>query len=125
MQLDITIKRIGRIEPYKGPNTLAGIQFIAAGRALGVTAWGMNVLKLESGATTYYEHDHVKDGQEEVYILLEGDATLRAGEQEWQLEPGMLARVGPNVRRKWLPGDKGATLLAIGATPGKAYEPRR
>jgi len=122
---DITVKGIGQIEPYRGPNAVADIQFVPAGRALGVTAWGMNVLKLESGATTYPEHDHVKDGQEEVYILFEGAATLRAGEQEWRLEPGMFVRVGPNARRKWFPGDKGATLLAIGATPGKAYEPRR
>ena len=123
--MDVTVKQIDQIEPYKGPNVLAGIQFKPAGRELGVTAWGMNVLKLESGVTTYPEHDHGKDGQEEVYILLEGSATLRVGEQEWSLQPGMLVRVGSGVRRKWLPGDKGATLLAIGGTPGKAYEPRR
>jgi mannose-6-phosphate isomerase-like protein (cupin superfamily) len=121
---DVIVKRIDEIEPYRGPGTLEGIQFRSAGRALGVTAWGMAVLTLAPGATTYYEHDHAKDGQEEVYLLLEGSATLRAGGREWSVEPGMLVRVGPGVTRKWLPGDRGATLLAIGGTPGKAYQPR-
>jgi uncharacterized cupin superfamily protein len=115
---EVTVKRIDEIEPYRGPNTLAGIQFRPAGRALGVTAWGMAVLNLAPGTTIYPEHDHVKDGQEEVYVLLEGSATLRAGGQEWRIEPGTLVRVGAGVKRKWLPGDQGATLLAIGATPG-------
>ena len=122
---DVTVKRIDDIEPYKGPKTLEGIQFRPAGRALGVTAWGMAVLTLEPGTTSYYEHDHSKDGQEEAYLLLEGSATLRAGGEDRRIEPGVLVRVGPGVTRKWIPGSKGATLLAIGGTPGKAYEPRR
>jgi hypothetical protein len=35
----------------------------------------------------------------------------------------MLARVGPIQKRKIIPGDEGVTLLALGGTPGKAYEP--
>src|SRR5262245_31406380 len=103
---DVTVSRIDAIEPYRGPNALQGIQFRPAGRALGVTSWGMAVLTLAPGTTTYYEHDHVRDGQEEVYILLEGSGTLRAGGQEWRVEPGMLVRVGPGVTRKWVPGDR-------------------
>ena len=122
---DVTLKQIEEIEPYRGPNTLEGIQFRPAGRALGVTAWGMNVITLAPGTKTYPDHDHAKDGQEEVYLLLAGSATLRSGKEEWALEPGVLVRVAPGVKRHWAPGDKGATLLAIGATPGKAYEPRR
>lgn len=37
----------------------------------------------------------------------------------------MLVRVGPSQKRKILPGPQGISVLAIGATPGKAYEPRR
>ncbi len=122
---DVTIQRIEEIEPYRGPNALAGIRFRPAAKTLGVTAWGMNVLELDPGATTHPEHDHLKDGQEEVYVLLKGGATLRLGDEERRLEPGVLARVGPGVRRKLVPGAGGATVLVIGGTPGKAYEPRR
>lgn len=122
---DVTLKRIEEIEAFKGPRTIPGIAFRPAARALGVTAWGMNVLDLEPNVTGYPEHDHAKDGQEEVYVLLRGSATLHADGQQWRLEPGVLVRVGPAQRRKIVPGGDGATILAIGCTPGKAYEPRR
>jgi quercetin dioxygenase-like cupin family protein len=83
------------------------------------------VIELQPNVTGYPEHDHAKDGQEEVYVLLRGSATLHGDGQEWRLEPGVLARVGPGQRRKIVPGAEGAVILAIGATPGKAYEPRR
>ena len=122
---EVTVKRLDEVEPYRGPGELAGIEFRAVGRALGVTAWGMNVLKLAPGTKTYPTHDHSDDGQEEVYLLLEGSATLRAGDRDLRLERGQIVRVPPGVTRTWEPGEKGATILAVGATPGKPYEPRR
>lgn len=122
---EVTLKRIEEIEPYRGPRTIPGIAMRPAARALGVTAWGMNVIDLEPNVTGYPEHDHQKDGQEEVYVLLRGSATLHGDGQEWRLEPGVLVRVGPTQRRKIVPGAEGARILAIGCTPGKAYEPRR
>jgi hypothetical protein len=49
---------------------------------------------------------------------------LHADGEDYTLEPGVLARVGPAQKRKIVPGPKGVTLLAIGGTPGKAYAPR-
>jgi uncharacterized cupin superfamily protein len=121
----VTVKRVEEIDWYTGPGAIPGIKFHRAAKALGVTAWGMNVIELEPDVTAYPEHDHAKDGQEEVYVVLRGSATLRADGREWPLEQGMLARVGPAQRRRIDAGPQGAVLLAIGATPGKAYEPRR
>ena len=50
---------------------------------------------------------------------------MKADEEAWELVPGMLVRVDAGQKRKVLPGDDGVTILAIGNTPGKAYEPRR
>jgi hypothetical protein len=50
---------------------------------------------------------------------------MEAGGDRVKLEKGMLVRVGPSTRRKILPGPGGITLLAIGGTPGRAYEPHR
>jgi len=111
---DVTIKRIDELEGHQG-------QFLYAGKGLGVTSWGMNVLRLPASWTGYPDHDHQGDGQEEVYVVLEGDATLEAGGESWHLEPGMLTRVGPGQKRKIVPGGKGVTMLALGGTPGKAY----
>ena len=114
---DVTVKTFDELESY-------GEQFLYAGKGLGVTAFGMNVERLPEGWDGYPEHDHAEDGQEEVYVVLEGSATLTADSESWVLEPGTLVRVGPGQKRKLVPGPEGVTLLALGGTPGKAYEPR-
>ena len=116
---DVTIKRFDDLDSYSGEG-----RFSYAGKGLGVTSWGMNILRLPAGWSDYPDHDHTKDGQEEVYIVLDGSARLQAGTEAFALEPGLLARVGPGQNRKIVPGPKGVTLLAIGGTPGKAYTPR-
>lgn len=116
---DVTVKTIDELQSWEG-----GGQFRYAGKDLGVTAWGMNVEVLPPGWEEYPEHDHAEDGQEEVYVVLEGSATLHAGDEVWTLAPGILARVGPQQKRRIEPGDAGVTLLALGGTPGEAYEPR-
>jgi quercetin dioxygenase-like cupin family protein len=121
----VTIKRIDEIDYYKGPNAIKGIRFRSAAKELGVTAWGMNVLELEPNCVNYPEHDHVGDGQEEVYVVLRGSARLRAGEVDHRVEAGSLVRVAPGQKRLWITEGEGVTLLAIGATPGQAYQPRR
>jgi mannose-6-phosphate isomerase-like protein (cupin superfamily) len=117
---DVTIKRFDDLESYEGKG-----RFRYAAKSLGVTAWGMNVLHLPAGWSDDPDHDHAKDGQEEVYVPLAGSAQLEAGGETFTLEPGMLVRVGPDQKRKIVPGPQGVTLLALGGTPGKPYVPRR
>lgn len=118
---DITPKAIEDIEPYRGPHQIDGIRFRPAAAALGVTAWGMNVLEIDAGCEQHPEHDHTKDGQEEVYVVLRGSMELRAGEITHALSEGSMVRVAPSVTRTLVPGPRGVTVLAIGGTPGKAY----
>lgn len=122
---DVTLKQVSDLDYYKGERAIPGMKFRSAARELGVTAWGMNVIEIDAGCKSYPEHDHLKDGQEEVYVVLEGSAMMQSGSEKWSLEVGSLVRVGPGAKRKFMPGPNGVTLLAIGATPGKAYEPRR
>jgi len=114
---DVTVKRFDELESHAG-------QFLYAGKGLGVTAWGMNLERLPPSWSDYPDHDHSEAGQEEVYVVLQGRATLQAGGESWELEPGVLARVGPAQKRKLVPGNEGVTLLALGGTPGKAYQPQ-
>jgi len=113
---DVLVKEFEDLDSYQG-------QFLYAGRGLGVTAWGMNILKLPPNWTDYPNHDHLKDGQEEVYVVLQGSATLEADGETWRLEPGMLVRVGHEQKRKIVPGGQGVVILALGGTPGKVYQP--
>ena len=118
---DVTVKRFDELDGYQAAPGEPK-RFLYAGKGLGVTAWGMNVLDFRADHRDYPEHDHVKDGQEEVYVVLKGTATLTADGKDILLEPGMFVRVGPRVRRKIVPGADGMTVLALGGTPGKAYE---
>jgi len=116
---DVTIKRFDELESYKGEG-----RFCYAAKSLGVSAWGMNVLRLPAQWSDYPEHDHTKDGQEEVYLVLDGSAQLQAGAETFSLKPGLFARVGAGQSRRIVPGPDGVTLLALGGTPGKAFTPR-
>lgn len=122
---EIKTRTIEEIPYYQGPNAIPGIRFHMAARELGVTAWGMSVLEIDAGCTGYPEHDHQRDGQEEVYVVLRGDGTIDASGEKLALSTGMLVRVDPSQKRKILPGPQGITVLAIGSTPGKAYQPRQ
>ena len=117
-----TVHAIDDVERYAGPGEIPGISFSAVGRALGVTAWGMNVLDLDAGATGYPAHDHIADGQEETYFVLGGSVTLVAGDERLALKAGDVARVPPEVTRTFEVGPDGARLLAIGGTPGQAFK---
>ena len=121
---DFIIKRVDEIDYYKGEHAIPGIKFRIAGRQLGVTAWGMNILEMEPNVDKAPEHDHEKDGQEEVYVVLRGSAIVKLGDQMHEVGEGTLVRVGPKQKRKFIAGKNGLTLLAIGATPGKAYPTR-
>ena len=113
---DVTVKRLEDFEAvFHG-----GMRRVRAG--LGVTAFGMQVIELPPNADMYPEHDHSHDEQEEVYLALSGRATLRVGEEEFTLEPGVFARVGALERRKLVTGEEAVRILAVGATPGRVYE---
>jgi hypothetical protein len=89
---------------------------------LGVSSWGMQVLTLPANWDGYPDHNHDADAfdpnQEEVYIPLSGSATLVAGEERFELVPGMMARVAPEQYRRILPGPEGIRFLALGGKPG-------
>jgi uncharacterized cupin superfamily protein len=114
---DVTVKHIDELESYDGKG-----RFLFARKGLGVTAFGMNVGRYPAGYDSYPEHDHEKDGQEEVYFVFEGSLTLRVGDESFELTPGTFARVGPSEKRKLIPGEAGVTLIALGGVPGPFAE---
>ncbi|HVE83319.1 MAG TPA: cupin domain-containing protein [Myxococcales bacterium] len=122
---DVTIKQVEELDYYQGDKAIPDIKFRSAGRQLGVSAWGMNVIEMQPHCSSYPEHDHAKDGQEEVYVVLRGSATLHAGEERFPLAAGAFVRVAPAQKRKFVAGPEGLLLLALGATPGQAYQARR
>ena len=115
---DVTVLRHDEMESGMGGG------FVMAAKSLGVTAFGMNVLKMPPGYDGYPLHDHADEGQEEVYVVARGGVTLRADDESWELTPGSYARVGATQSRTLVVGDDGAVVVVVGGTPGKAFEPR-
>jgi mannose-6-phosphate isomerase-like protein (cupin superfamily) len=121
---DFTIKRTDEME------TIFGGVVHGARASLGATSVGMQVMHFPPGWEGYPNHDHVNDsadgndrGQEEIYIALDGSATLIIDGEEHPLVPGVLARVGPGQKRRILPGADGFRMVAVGGRPGEAYRP--
>lgn len=131
---DITHTRIEEMDAIEG--FFEGIKFRKAAAGLGVSAFGISIIDLAPGADEYPEHDHSAEGiggrmfakrpqqlgQEEVYVALSGSGTLEADGERYPIDADHIARVGPEVKRKIVPGPDGIRLLALGATPGEPYE---
>jgi hypothetical protein len=86
---------------------------------LGIQSFGVNAFTPGEDGTVIGEHDEAGSGQQELYIVLDGKATFEVDGEAVEAPAGTLVFVGPESRRK-ATGD--GTVLAVGATPGKAYE---
>jgi uncharacterized cupin superfamily protein len=114
---DVTVKRVDEFETSFG----GAIKLVRHG--LGVESFGISIIDIPPNVDQYPEHDHSDDGQEEVYGVMEGAATLQADGAEHRLEPGTFARVPAGTKRKIVTGADAVRLIAVGGVPGKAYEP--
>ena len=86
---------------------------------LGIQAFGINAYTPGEDGTLINEHDEAGSGQEELYLVLDGQATFEVDGETVDAPPGTLVFVGPQSRRK-ATGD--GTVLAVGAAPGEAYQ---
>jgi mannose-6-phosphate isomerase-like protein (cupin superfamily) len=86
---------------------------------LGIHAFGVNAYTPNEDGTLINEHDESGSGQEELYLVLDGNATFEIDGETVDAPAGTLVFVPPGVRRK-ASGD--GTVLALGATPGEAYQ---
>jgi mannose-6-phosphate isomerase-like protein (cupin superfamily) len=114
--IDVTVAAIDEMEPIHG-----GLARRARA-TLGVSSWGMQVFTLPPDWDGYPEHNHdataFDPNQEEVYIPLSGSAMLVAGDRRFELAPGTMARVGPEQKRRILPGPEGIRFVALGGRLG-------
>ena len=82
---------------------------------------GMTLLELEPGSEGK-PHDHAEDGQEEVYLVVNGELTVRIGdeddpESELSLSSGEAVRVDGETRRQLANEGDGRVSVAIAGAP--------
>jgi uncharacterized cupin superfamily protein len=90
-----TIKRIDEFEEMEGSG---GATWRLARKTLGAEAFGFNVVDIEAGGQIP-AHDHTGDNQEEVFIILEGEGTIVADDDEHDAPAGTFCRFAPEVNR--------------------------
>jgi uncharacterized cupin superfamily protein len=98
---------------YARLDTSGTERFVSLRQPLGVTSFGMNLIRMHVGARgRIHRHAH----QEEVYLVLEGTLSLAIEGIEHDLGVGELARVAPEVRRQLINrGPARLVILALGA----------
>jgi hypothetical protein len=90
---------------------------------LGITAFGINAWTgAHKGDRLINEHDEEDDGQEEVYLVMQGSALFELGDDRVEAPAGTFVFVRPGVRRTAFAEEPGTTLIAVGGMPGKPYE---
>jgi len=90
----------------------------------GITSFGLNVFTgEEAGDRIINEHDEADDNQEELYLVHSGRARFELDGDTLDAPAGTLVFVPPGIMRTAFAEEAGTTLVAVGGTPGKAYEP--
>jgi quercetin dioxygenase-like cupin family protein len=82
--------------------------------ALGSEAVGLTVVDCEPGWEGP-EHDHAEGDHEEIYLLLEGAASVTVDGETVDLDPGDAVLVPPEATRRIHNGDVESRLILAGA----------
>jgi tetratricopeptide (TPR) repeat protein len=92
----------------------------------GITSFGVNAWTgHEAGDRIINEHDESADAdsQEELYFVQQGRARFELDGEHVDAPAGTFVFVRPAVKRTAFAEEPGTTIVAVGGTPGKAYEP--
>jgi mannose-6-phosphate isomerase-like protein (cupin superfamily) len=92
-------------------------RFIPLREHLGIHSFGINAIKTDEDGLLINEHDEA-GGQEEVYVVLDGNASFEVDGETLEAPAGTFISVRPESKRK---ATGNATVLALGGTPGEAY----
>ena len=105
---EVTVKHIDDMSAgeHAGPQKIRDIS-----GDLRLDGLEMRVMKLAPNDPDY---PGLQEGSEQVFVVLQGYAVLHTPDGTADLDPSVVVRVGSSVQRRIVPGDVGATILAIG-----------
>jgi len=102
-----TRTRFDDVDPVAG-----GLYFLR--EELDCSNMGVSVLECEPGWTGK-EHDHAEEGQEEVYVLVDGEATVTVDGEDITMEAGDALRLAPGEKRRIQNGETESQFVLVGA----------
>ncbi len=92
-------------------------------RTLGVDSFGINVVEVTPGSEIP-THDEVDRDQEEVFVVLDGNAVLVIDGEDHEVGAGTYARIDPEHKRTVRnDGGESVNVLIISAPRTSGYEP--
>ena len=89
----------------------------------GITSFGINTwTAAASGDRIINEHDEQGEN-EELYLVTAGRARFELDGERLDAPAGTFVSVSPGVKRTAFAEEAGTTILAVGGTPGRVYQP--
>ena len=115
-----TIKHRDEFEVMEGSGSAT---WRLARKGLGTDCFGYNLVEIAPGGMIP-EHNHGGSGEVEVYIILDGEATMRLGGEDHPAPAGTYASIeSPTSRTILNQSDAPVTALLIGVLPDGGYKP--
>jgi uncharacterized cupin superfamily protein len=115
-----TIKSVDDFEVMEGSG---GATWRLARKTLGAESFGFNVVDIAPRGEIP-AHNHAEEDQEEVFIILDGQATIVTGDEEHDAPAGTYCRFAPDINRTIRNhSDAPVRALLIGVPMKSGYEP--
>jgi Cupin domain len=114
----LSLDDLERLKSTDGTLTLLPLR-----RTIGFRPFGVNAWLGEHAGDQVIERHREQDGDEELYVVVRGCATFTLGEETFAATAGTLVHAPPGTLREAIAAEDDTLVLAIGAKPGKAWEP--
>jgi hypothetical protein len=114
----LSLDDLERLKSTDGTLTLLPLRRTVGFRPFGVNAW-----LGEHAGDHVIERHRERDGDEELYVVVRGRATFTLDEETFDAVPGTLVHAPPDTLRAAIAAEDDTLVVAIGAKPGKAWEP--
>jgi mannose-6-phosphate isomerase-like protein (cupin superfamily) len=113
---DFTRVHLPDLEDFASKSGMDDLSFRGARDALGCEKSGLSLQSVAAGARQPFGHRH--GDEEEIYLVLKGGGTMRAGSEDVELSPLDAVRVAPGVTRAIEAGPDGIEFVAFGSPGG-------
>lgn len=114
----LSLDDLERLPSTDGTLTLLPLRRTLGFRPFGVNAW----LGARTGDRVIEEHRE-QDGDEELYVVVRGSAAFTLGDETFDAPAGTLVHATPGTLRGATAAVDDTVVLAVGAKPGRAWEP--
>ena len=116
------ILSIDDLDRYPGATDEAPV-LLPLRRRVGFHPFGVNCWTAPAVGSHVIERHYERDGDDELYVVVRGHATFTVGDETFDASPGTLVHVTPGTLREAIADEEETVVLAVGAKPGKPWEP--